>query len=67
MGHSTHRKGKGKVHSLGSHLSPLPDKGVTKKVSHKRTTTEAIPSTVSKEAAAIIRRIQAKNIRDNKG
>jgi hypothetical protein len=67
MGHSTHRKGKGKVHSLGSHLSPLPDKGVTKDVSHKRTTTEAIPSTVSKEAAAIIRRIQAKNIRDNKG
>jgi len=35
--------------------------------SRKRTTTEAIPSTVSKEAAAIIRRIQAKNIRDNKG
>jgi hypothetical protein len=67
MGHSTHRKGKGKVHSLGSHLSPLPDKGVSKEVSHKRTTTEAIPSTVSKEAAAIIRRIQAKNIRDNKG
>jgi hypothetical protein len=45
----------------------LPDKGVSKEVSHKRTTTEAIPSTVSKEAAAIIRRIQAKNIRDNKG
>ena len=67
MGHSTHRKGKGRVHSLGSHLSPLPDKGVTKEVSHKRTTNEPIPSTVSKEAAAIIRRIQLKNIRDNKG
>ena len=65
MGHSTHRKGKGRVHSLGSHLSPLPDKGVTKEVSHKRTTNEPIPSTVSKEAAAIIRRIQLKNIRDN--
>ena len=35
--------------------------------SRKRTTTEAIPSTVSKEAAAIIRRIQLKNIRANKG
>ena len=62
MGHSTHRKGKGKVHSLGSHLSPLPDKGVTKEVSHKKTTTEAIPSTVSKGAADIIRKIQARNI-----
>ena len=67
MGHSTHRKGKGKVHSLGSHLSPLPDKGVSKEVSRKRTTNEPIPSTVSKEAAAIIRRIQAKNRRGNKG
>jgi hypothetical protein len=32
--------------------------------SKKRTTTEPIPSTVSKEAAAIIRKIQARNIRD---
>tara|TARA_S200000501_G_scaffold55953_2_gene46118 strand:+ start:14633 stop:14860 length:228 start_codon:yes stop_codon:yes gene_type:complete len=48
----------GGVHSLGSHLPPIPDKGVTKEVSHRRTTNEPIPSTISKEAADIIRRVQ---------
>ncbi len=66
MAPSSPRKGKGKVHSLGSHLSPLPDKGVSNEVSHKKTTNEPIPSTVSKEAADIIRKIQARNKR-NKG
>lgn len=61
MAPSSPRKGKGKVHSLGSHLSPLPDKGVSKEVSHKKTTNEPIPSTVSKGAADIIRKIQARN------
>ena len=32
--------------------------------SKKRTTSEPIPSTVSKEAAAIIRKVQARNKRD---